>query len=102
MTIYVDDLQDYPLALVKKEARKHGTIWCHLATNGDVEELHAFAEQLGLDRKYFQDRPGLPHYDLTPRMRQKAMTLGAIPVSGQTLVRKCSGLLLRRDDESVD
>lgn len=34
---------------------------CHMWTDGDLEELHEFAESLGLKRAWFQpcDRPGL-------------------------------------------
>jgi Protein of unknown function (DUF4031) len=46
-----------------------------------VEELHAFAERLGLRREWFQCKPGRPendHYDLGRRGREGALQLGAI------------------------
>jgi hypothetical protein len=46
-----------------------------------VEELHAFADRLGLRREWFQAKPGRPendHYDLTRRGRERAIALGAI------------------------
>ena len=56
---------------------------CHMWTDGDLEELHEFAESLGLKRAWFQpcDRPGLQpnrrsHYDLTPRVRKLALKAG--------------------------
>jgi Protein of unknown function (DUF4031) len=45
------------------------------------EELHAFAERLGMRREWFQSKPGRPendHYDLTQRGRERALELGAI------------------------
>ncbi len=49
---------------------------CHLTTDGDLEELHTFAERLGLRRKWFQDGRH-PHYDLTYTKRLIAIRLGA-------------------------
>jgi hypothetical protein len=46
-----------------------------------LEELHAFAERLGLRREWFQTTPGRPendHYDLGRRGRERALELGAI------------------------
>jgi Protein of unknown function (DUF4031) len=46
-----------------------------------LEELHAFAERLGLRREWFQSKPGRPendHYDLGRRGRDLALQLGAI------------------------
>ncbi len=45
------------------------------------EELHAFAERLGLRREWFQSTPGRPendHYDLGRKSRERALELGAI------------------------
>lgn len=37
----------------------------HLISDTNIDELHQFAEQIGLRREWFQDKPGRPHYDLT-------------------------------------
>ena len=65
----------------------HGNAWgpflggsCHL-TADSLEELHAFADRLGLQRVWFQDHRTLPHYDLTKRRRVKAVALGAVEVT---------------------
>jgi hypothetical protein len=43
-----------------------------------LEELHAMATSIGMRREWFQDRPDLPHYDLVPARRARAVALGAI------------------------
>jgi len=50
---------------------------CHLFSDqDDPAQLHDFADRLGLRRSWFQDDPRLPHYDLTPGMRARAVALG--------------------------
>lgn len=47
-----------------------------------LDELHAFAQAIGLKREWFQERPGRPersHYDLTASKRDQAILAGAIP-----------------------
>lgn len=49
-----------------------------------LSELHAFAEQIGLKREWFQSKPGRPdhdHYDLTCSKRDEAILAGAVPES---------------------
>lgn len=60
----------------------------HLITDGDPGELHRFARAIGLKRKWYQDNPRHPHYDLTsPRMVHKAVKSGAKQVDRRELVR---------------
>jgi hypothetical protein len=81
--IYVDSIRHYPdCGLPYKD-------WCHMATDGDLSELHAMARQLGLRRAWFQDKPGTPHYDLTPRKRAQSLVLGAQAVDTMELARRC-------------
>ena len=57
---------------------------CHLFVSVDtpLERLHEFADRIGLKRQWFQHKPGgLPHYDLTPKKRELAITYGATEVS---------------------
>jgi hypothetical protein len=63
-----------------------GRKWCHMVSTTSLEDLHNFAALLGLERNWFQDEPGFPHYDLTSAKRRHALNLGARPVSGFTLV----------------
>lgn len=76
MTVYVDPIQKYPKDFVHPRAQQHGESWAHLFADS-VDELHAFAEKLGLKRMYFHNHPGLPHYDITPALREKALKMGA-------------------------
>jgi hypothetical protein len=73
VTVYVDE--------ALWEAR--GRMWCHL-TADTVDELHRFAAGLGIPRRAFQSRPGRPwvdHYDLPEVYRDRAVELGAVPLT---------------------
>lgn len=62
-----------------------------------TDELHAFAERLGLRRAWFQSKPGRPwhdHYDLTREGRRRAIDLGAVPVPWREAARR--NIALRR------
>jgi len=69
-----------------------GRLWCHLVSDTSYDELHAFAEQLGIPRRAFQG----DHYDLPADMRQKAVELGAVAVPGRELIRRLLASGLRR------
>jgi len=74
LTVYVDPLMGHGWKL-------HGyTVQnCHLFTDADLDELHAFAERMGMKREWFHDRR-IPHYDLTPSCRRLAVSCGAVEV----------------------
>lgn len=96
MTVYVDN--------ARIPARVSGLYsrWSHLIADTQ-EELHEFAEQLGLKRWWFQDPTvnGKPkaqmgtraaenwHYDVTDRKRTEAIQRGAVPVD----IRELSALI---------
>lgn len=69
MAVYVD------AAIWNWQGRK----WCHLLAD-DVDELHRFAQAVGLHRISYQGPPrsGNPHYDITGFERSRALALGAI------------------------
>lgn len=52
---------------------------CHLIADSE-DELHAFAQSLGLSLEAFQDGT-LPRYDLINEQRDKALDRGAIEIS---------------------
>jgi hypothetical protein len=69
MAVYVDE------AIWHWQGRK----WCHLLAD-DVDELHRFANAMGLHRFSYQGPPktSKPHYDLTAYERDRALRYGAI------------------------
>lgn len=72
MTVYVDDAR-----IPARLGRGRAALWSHL-TADTPQELHEFAERLGLRREWFQDKPrGLWHYDVTATVREAALRLGA-------------------------
>lgn len=54
--------------------------WAHLMAD-TLDELHAFAEALGIPRRAFQDKASGAHYDVPAPLREQALALGAIPIS---------------------
>ncbi|MFE7631662.1 DUF4031 domain-containing protein [Kocuria sp. NPDC057446] len=61
----------------------HGTHFSHLVSDTSYDELHAFAERLGVARRAF-DRD---HYDVPESRYHEAVTAGALPVDGRQLTR---------------
>jgi hypothetical protein len=56
-------------------------LMCHLVADSLVE-LHALADALGMQRRWFQNKPGgTPHYDLSKSVRAKAVKAGAVGVN---------------------
>ena len=77
----VDDPREYT------HARLPVRWWCHMASDGDYEELHRFAERLGIPRTRFQG----DHYDLPPHLRERALALGAEAVPTTELTARMAG-----------
>jgi hypothetical protein len=69
-----------------------GRRWAHLVSDESYDELHAFAEQLGLPRHIFQG----DHYDVPADVRDEAIALGAQAVPARELVRRLNAAGLRR------
>jgi len=58
----------------------------HMMTDSDdLEELHAFAERIGMSRSKFQDHPTHPHYDVWGA-RAKRLTVNC---GSKDLLRRC-------------
>jgi hypothetical protein len=64
----------------------HGKKWCHMTSTINEEELHEFAQKIGLRRSWYQNWKFCPHYDLTESIREQAIRKGAIPVDGRYLI----------------
>ena len=69
-----------------------GRRWAHLVSDTSFEELHVFAERLGIPRRAFQG----DHYDVPTEYRERAIDLGAQPVASRVLVRRLRAAGLRR------
>jgi hypothetical protein len=64
-----------------------------------LDELHAFADRIGLRREWFQSKPGRPendHYDLTGAGRELAIELGAIIEDRRAGTRRRQAIRLAR------
>src|SRR4051812_25498439 len=81
MALLVDELREYP------HTRLPFRDWCHLVSDCDFEELHAFAALLGIPRHRFQG----DHYDLPPHLRARAVSLGAHEVDARELTGRMAG-----------
>ncbi|GAA2660424.1 MULTISPECIES: DUF4031 domain-containing protein [Nonomuraea] len=69
-----------------------GLLWSHLVSDTSLEELHAFAALLGVPERAF-DRD---HYDVPETVHQRAVALGAEPVSSRELLSRLIAAGLRR------
>lgn len=61
----------------------------HMATDGDETELHAMADKIGIKRKWFQNKPNRPHYDICKSKKALALSLGVCEVNDRELITKC-------------
>lgn len=84
MTVYVDDAV-HPY---------RGMLMCHMVAD-TLAELHAMARRLGLPHAYFQCKSTgnlvgeqvTPHYDLSKKVRSRAIAAGAVAVSSRDIIR---------------
>lgn len=72
----------------------HGRLWSHLISDRSLEELHAFARQVGIPRRSFEG----DHYDVPQERYEEVLAAGAVPVTGTELARvlRDSGLRFRK------
>lgn len=76
MTVYVDDaFIPYGRMLM-----------CHMIADTE-EELHSMAEKIGIQRRWYQSKSSIPHYDVSKAKRILAIALGAKEVTSQELVK---------------
>lgn len=74
MTVYVDSARN---AFGRMQT-------CHMLADTE-QELHAFAERLGLKREWYQPL-STPHYDISHSKRAVALMLGAIEADKHKVV----------------
>ena len=79
MTVYVDEFFNYG-----RRIGRAGPCWSHLMSDTSDEELHKFAQSIGLLRQWAQLPPehNTAHYDIgTKRIRDLAVKAGAIEIT---------------------
>ena len=70
------------------KSKYRNMIMSHMIADS-IEELHEMADKIGVSRKYFQDKPSKPHYDICQIKRSIAIKyFGAIEITKQELVNK--------------
>ncbi len=58
---------------------------CHMFSSS-IEALHAMADRIGIARRWFQNKPGFPHYDICKSKRSIAVSFGAVEVNRKQFV----------------
>ena len=75
----------------------HGRLWSHLSSDSSFEEVHRFAQALGIPRRAF-DRD---HYDIPAERYDEVLAAGAAAVSSRELISRLTGAGLRRRKAQV-
>lgn len=83
MTVFVDD------ARIKATVGRITSKWCHLFADTE-QELHDFAQSIGLKRSWFQRGKAVHgrhwHYDVTEGKRRQAIAAGAVEVTSRQAI----------------
>jgi hypothetical protein len=74
VTVYVDDMSNYPLGQFRRMKMSH-----MIATTEG--ELHAMAQKIGVRRHWYQG----DHYDVCLSMKKEALANGAVLISMRQL-----------------
>ncbi|MER5753014.1 DUF4031 domain-containing protein [Streptomyces sp. NPDC002088] len=82
MTVYIDP-PTWP---------GHGRMWSHLVSDVSYEELHLFADALGVPLRAFER----DHYDIPSHRYADAVRAGAVEVGSREVVRLLHASGLRR------
>lgn len=70
----------------------HGRLWSHLVSDVSYDELHAFAEGIGVPPRAFER----DHYDVPAQRYGDAVRAGAVEVRSREVVRLLTLSGLRR------
>ncbi|MEO6956287.1 MAG: DUF4031 domain-containing protein [Antricoccus sp.] len=70
----------------------HGRVWAHLISDESFDELHVFAQTIGIPRRAFDG----DHYDVVAEMWEQAVASGARPTVSKEIVRRLRTSDLRR------
>ena len=83
----------HPVTILIDEARwwHRDEKWCHLVSDESYDELHRFADTVGIPRRGFQG----DHYDIPQSYRAQMIEAGAAEVESRELLRRLRGAGLR-------
>jgi hypothetical protein len=83
----------HPVTILIDEARwwHRGEKWCHLVSDVSYDELHDFADLVGIPRRGFQG----DHYDIPESYRAQMVSAGATAVESRELLRRLRDAGLR-------
>lgn len=84
MAVYVDQIKEID---VDEHLAKYGTLWCCMYAD-TLDELNKMADMIGLQRRHLRNHDHFSHYDLTPQMRQLAISYGAQSLTTKELIKK--------------
>jgi hypothetical protein len=71
--------------------RHRDRLWCHLASDVSLDELHTFAESNGIPRRGFHG----DHYDIPEEYRDGLIAAGARAVGSREMIRRLKAAGLR-------
>jgi hypothetical protein len=80
MSIYVDNAMN-----------QFGRMKMSHMISDTTDELHSMADKIGIQRKWFQNNPDHPHYDISQSKRKLAIQYGAIEITAKELVEIIQG-----------
>lgn len=80
MPVYVDDMWTRAMGQYRRMKMSH--MW-----SPDLDELHAMADKIGLNRKWFQDKSSFLHYDVSLSLRGKAVSFVAVEITMKELAQ---------------
>lgn len=66
-------------------------VMCHMTADSE-EELHAMADLIGIQRKWYQNKTPHWHYDICKSKRGSAIAAGACLVGARTIAMKARRL----------
>ncbi len=84
----------HPVTILIDEARwwHRGEKWCHLVSDVSYDELHDFADLVGIPRRGFHG----DHYDIPESYRAQVISTGATAVESRELLRRLRSAGLRQ------
>lgn len=62
------------MVYIGRRKYKYGRMWLSHMAADTINELHTVAALLNLNRKWFQDKDGKPHYDVCQKKKKEALS----------------------------